>query len=382
MRKSTIIISVLISAVSLCSLGFRTGDKPHSIGDPYADSLRKLYALPPAQWPAPNVDADVSWQELGILPESPLKKYEDSLKQIIKLGKMLFFDPRMSGSEQISCASCHAPDLSWTDGREKAVGHDQQTGKRNTPSLLNVWFYKKLFWDGRSDSLEDQAFSPINNEKEMHGSMALLPDRLRKIEGYKPLFDSAYGDASITPARIVHALAVFQKTIVSRKSDFDLFLMGDKKILDDAAIRGLHLFRVKARCMNCHYGPLFSDNGFNNIGLTYYQRENEDLGLYNITHRAADVGKFKTPSLRDVIRTRPWMHNGFFDNIEGVINIYNAGGARTKPRPEQVGDTLFPQTSARLVKLGLTKEEKQDLIAFLNSITSVPWKMRIPELPK
>jgi len=385
-RRSNFVIMkkclVLIGAVSIVFISIAFTNSHNATGnETFADTLRKLYAQSPDKWPKPFIDSGIAWTELGVVPESPLKPKFDSLRNVIQLGKILFFDPRLSGSAQISCASCHVPDLSWTDGRERAVGHDQQTGKRNTPSILNVWNFKKFFWDGRSNSLQDQAFNPIGNESEMHGNMALLPATLREIKGYAVLFDSAYGNHTITPEQITNALAIFQQTVVSRKADFDYFLLG-KKPLEDAEIRGLHLFRTKARCMNCHNGPLFTDNEFHNIGLAYYGRQYEDLGLYNVTKRAADVGKFKTPSLRDVIRTRPWMHNGLFDNIEGVLNIYNAGGARTKRKPEQMNDTLFPETSPRLIKLGLTKEEKQDIIAFLNAITTEPLKTRIPELPK
>ncbi len=348
----------------------------------YEDTLRFLYSLPPDQWPAPFIDSTVAWKELGIIPESPLKSYMDSLKHLIKLGKTLFFDPRLSGSNQISCASCHIPDLSWTDGRGKSVGHDQQMNKRNSPTLLNVWYYKQLFWDGRSKSLEDQAFSPINSETEMHSDMAEVMMKLRRIPGYKPLFDSAYGRPEISPETVTKALAVFQRTIVSRKSDFDDFLSGKKNALGDAALRGLHLFRTKARCINCHNGPLFTDNDFHNTGLTYYQREYEDLGRYIVTRRAEDVGRFKTPSLRDVIRTRPWMHNGLFDNIDGVMNRYNAGMPQPKPKPGQVGDTLFPKTDKLIRRLNLNKQERDDIVAFLNAITTEPLHIKMPEMPK
>lgn len=348
----------------------------------YEDTLRFLYSLPPDQWPAPFIDSTVAWKELGIIPESPLMPYMDSLKHLIKLGKTLFFDPRLSGSNQISCASCHIPDLSWTDGRGKSVGHDQQMNKRNSPTLLNVWYYKQLFWDGRSKSLEDQAFSPINSETEMHSDMAEVMTKLRRIPGYKPLFDSAYGRPEISPETVTQALAVFQRTIVSRKSNFDDFLSGKRNALGDAALRGLHLFRTRARCINCHNGPLFTDNDFHNIGLTYYQREYEDLGRYVVTRRAEDVGRFKTPSLRDVIRTRPWMHNGLFDNIDGVLNMYSAGMPQPKPKPGQAGDTLFPKTDKLIRRLNLTKQERDDIVAFLNAITAEPLHIKIPEMPK
>lgn len=348
----------------------------------YADTLRFLYSLPYKDWPAPTIDSGVVWTELGIVPESPIKPYFDSLKHQIELGKKLFFDPRLSGSNQISCASCHISDLSWTDGREKSVGHDQQPNKRNSPTLLNVWFYKRLFWDGRSSSLQDQAFGPINSEIEMHSDMPEVTMKIRRIEGYKALFDSAFGSPAINPETITEALATFQKTLVSRKASFDDFLGGNKSAMSDAALKGLHLFRTKARCMNCHNGPLFTDNEFHNIGLTYYGRENEDLGLYNFTRKPEDVGKFKTPGLRDVIRTRPWMHNGLFDNMDGVINMYNAGMPQPKPNAQQAKDPKFPKTDTLIKKLDLTKEERKDVVEFLHAITAEPYKMRKPILPK
>jgi cytochrome c peroxidase len=348
----------------------------------YEDSLRFFYSLPSSQWPAPEIDVGVEWKELGIIPGSPLQPYFDSLKPMIELGKTLFFDPRLSRSNQISCASCHIPDLSWTDGRPRSVGHDQQMNKRNSPTLLNTWFYKELFWDGRSVSLEDQAFSPINSESEMHSDMGDLVRELRRIEGYKPLFRSAFGSEEISPDNVTKAIAVFERTLVSGKAGFDDFLSGRQDAMNDAAIRGLHLFRTKARCMNCHNGPLFTDNKFHNTGLTNYQSVNEDLGRYKLTHRADDVGRFRTPSLRDVVRTGPWMHNGSVDNMDVLMNMYGAGMPQAAPKPGQISDSLFPKTDPLIRKLNLTKEEKQDLIAFLNAITSEPYRVKAPSMPK
>lgn len=377
---------LILTALVACSVS-NIGDKKISKkklvipAGTFADTLRFLYSLPSSEWPAPLIDSGVEWKELAIVPESPLKPFLDSFKTQIDLGRMLFFDPRLSGSNQISCASCHVPDLSWTDGREKSMGHDQQANKRNAPTILNVWFYKRLFWDGRSSSLQDQAFSPINSEIEMHSDMSEVTTKIRKIKGYPALFEAAFGSPAINAETITEALAIFQKTLVSRKAAFDDFLAGNKTAMSDGALRGLNLFRTKARCMNCHNGPLLSDNDFHNVGLTYYGRQNEDLGLYKFTKKAADVGKFKTPSLRDVIRTRPWMHNGLFDNIDGVINMYSAGMAQPKPKADQLSDTLFPKTDKLIKKLDLTKEEKKDIVEFLNAITTEPYKMRMPKLP-
>lgn len=383
--KRLSILSLLVVLVLACSVSMKNKTSRPQLVIPagsHEDTLRFLYSLPSDQWPAPMIDSGVKWMELGVVPDSPLEPYLDSLKHIIALGKTLFFDPRLSGSNQISCASCHIPDLSWSDGRQRSIGHDGQENKRNSSTILNTWYYKELFWDGRSKSLEDQAFSPINSETEMHSDMAEMTMKLRRVAGYKALFKAAYGDDEISPETVTQAIAVFERTLTSRKADFDIFLSGKKDAMSDAAVRGLHLFRTKARCMNCHNGPLLSDNQYHNTGLANYQREQEDLGRYKVTHKAEDVGRFRTPSLRDVIRTRPWMHNGLFNNIDSIINMYSAGMPQPQPKPGQMGDTLFPKTDRLIKKLDLTKEEKQDIIAFLNSITSEPYKMKAPEMPK
>ncbi|RZL69090.1 MAG: cytochrome-c peroxidase, partial [Pedobacter sp.] len=228
------------------------------------DSLRKVYSKPTDQWPKPTVDKGAVFQELGELPPSPVDLKNDSVKKVIELGKILFFDPRLSGSNQISCSSCHAPDLHWSDGRQVSVGHDHLTNIRNAPSLENVWFYKRLFWDGRAASLEEQAESPVAAHNEMHQDMKTLSKKLSKIKGYQPFFVDAFGSKTITNKRIFESLATFQRSIVSRRTPFDRFLARDKKALTDQQLVGLHLFRTKARCINCHNGPLFTDNEFHN----------------------------------------------------------------------------------------------------------------------
>ena len=258
MRKTFIISALLFAMIVIASF---TRDKELT-----PKQLRKIYSGPSNQWPRPFVDEGVEWKELGVLPESPLTPYLDSLKPLVELGKVLFFDTRVSGSGTISCATCHQPELSWADGKPRSLGHEGTVNRRNAPSLHNVWFYKKLFHDGRSHSLEDQAFAPINSESEMHGDMRELPRQLRKIKGYDPLFKAAFGDNSIDPDRIATALATFQRTIVSRKSRFDEFLLGNKNALSNAELKGLHLFRTKARCINCPPQP--SPNSTNVLSIS------------------------------------------------------------------------------------------------------------------
>lgn len=327
-------------------------------------SLRDIYSGPVSDWPAPFVDEGVNWKELGVLPESPVEKQRDSLKHIIELGKTLFFDTRLSGSGKISCATCHQPELNWTDGKGKSIGHEGAINKRNSPTIQNSWFYNRLFWDGRSSDLQDQAFAPINSETEMHSEMPDVMRKLRKVNGYKELFKKAFGDEQIDPDRLTEAIAVFEKTIVSRKSRFDEFLEGNKKALTNSELRGLHLFRTKAKCMNCHSGPLFTDNLFHNSGFS-----GNDDGYYKVTHKEEDMGKFKTPSLRDVIKTGPWMHDGKEKDMLAIIEKFNK--------------VDMPTGKDKLIQpLGLTKREKKDLLAFLHAISAEPLELQKPDLPE
>ncbi len=327
-------------------------------------SLRDIYSRPSSQWPKPAIDEGVEWKELGILPASPLEDKKDSLKNIIELGKALFFDTRLSGSGKISCASCHNPEINWTDGKEKSIGHEGTINKRNSPTIQNTWFYDKLFWDGRSGSLEDQAFAPINSESEMHHEMPELVRFLRNIKGYADLFEKAFGSPAINPQSLTEAIATFERTIVSNKSRFDDFLEGKRMALTKSELRGLHLFRTKARCMNCHNGPLFTDNQFHNIGFSL-----NDNGYYQVTHKEEDVGKFKTPSLRDVMKTGPWMHNGKSTSMEEII--------------EKLNSADLPTNNNSLIKpLKLSKKEKNDLLVFLKAISAPPVEFKKPVLPE
>jgi cytochrome c peroxidase len=183
--------------------------------------------------------------------------------------------------------------------------------------------------------------------------------------------------------RIVQAIATFERTIVGGHSKFDTFVSGkNPKALSDEAIRGLHLFRTTARCINCHNGPNFTDGEFHNVGLSYYGREYEDLGRYNATKKPEDVGKFKTPSLRNVGRTSPYMHNGLFKELDGVLNMYNAGMPTLRRTEALKDDPLFPEHKDPLLKpLGLNAADKADLIAFLESLNERRITIRPPALP-
>ncbi|MEM0911401.1 MAG: cytochrome c peroxidase [Pseudomonadota bacterium] len=348
---------------------------------PDFQKLRELYSRPPLEWPKANVDDPINHAELGALPNVLFPENNPFSIEKARLGQKLFNDGRLSRSGQIACASCHDPDLGWSDGRKRSFGHNRALGLRNSPGLENIAFNASFFWDGRASTLEEQSLMPITDPFEQAFSLDELEQRLSHSNDYPAEFSIAFGDDKITRERIAMALATFQRTLVSGKSAFDWFLHShhenDKvrkrqlnRRLSDKALWGLHLFRTKARCINCHNGSNFSDSKFHNIGLTYFRGELEDYGKYQHSGIESDKGKFKTPSLRGVFNTKPWMHNGQFFDMQGIIKIYNAGGVRTMDHDNK----YLPEASSLLKPLGLNDAEEDALVAFLKAITAPPVK--------
>lgn len=364
--------------------GFYTLPPRAALTDPeyakLAADLRRVYAGPVAGWPAPNIDPDVTHVELGPVPAPIFPAHNPHSKDKEELGRLLFFDPRLSGSGQIACASCHDPDLAWADGRTTSFGHARTALKRNAPTILNIGHSPTLFWDGRAASLEQQATEVVLNHEEMRGDPATVEGRLARVPEYRRLFKAAFGEENPSLPRAAQAIATFERTVVSRANKFDQFLRGKPDALSDAAVRGLHLFRTDARCVNCHQGPLFTDGRFHNENLTYYARKYEDLGRHRVTGKAEDVGRFKTPTLRNIARTGPYMHNGLFPHLEGVLRMYNAGMGYIRPKPGQEDDPLLPEKSPHLRPLGLNDHDLADLRAFLDALTEAPLRVR-PDLP-
>ena len=339
------------------------------------------------KWPTPNLDSTVdkkAFKDIGALPKLQHPEYNPFSKEKSKLGKTLFFDPRLSVSGQIACASCHNPELAWTDNSTRSFGHDRQTGARNSMTILNVGFAHSLFWDGRASSLEDQARFPIGDPLEMNEKLNIAVDKIAKIEGYKPLFKAAFGNDTISLQRIQYAIATFERTVNSYKTKFDKFVEGDSTKLNNQEVLGLHLFRTKARCINCHNTPYFSDNQFHNDGQTLFSTKDEDFGRYNVTKNMDDIGKIRTPTLREVARTGPWMHNGHFPSLLDVVQFYNLGNPAVVQK-KYLGkgrDSLIPTNSPILKKLNLEKNEIEALIAFMETLSSSRGRTLIPNLPK
>lgn len=331
-------------------------------------ALRLLYAGSPQDWPRPVLQPGAVFTEFGPTPPVVDPPDNPSTPEKIALGKMLFDDPRLSGSGQIACASCHNRELGFGDGISTSFGHDRQRGRRNALPLFAVAWMEALFWDGRAPSLEAQAIASMTNPFEMAADPAVVVSRIAADERYTAVFSRAFGDRTMTPQHVAQALAAFMRTHKPRASRWDRALRESTALFSDQELHGLHLFRTKAGCANCHNGALFTDQRFHNIGLSFYGRRLQDLGRYDITRNPEDVGAFRTPSLRGVSRTGPWMHNGVFPHLRGVVNFYNAGGVQLQRKPEQADDPLFPTTSPLLKRLDLTREERDALVAFLETL--------------
>ena len=271
----------------------------------------------------------------------------------VALGKILFFDPMLSRDRTVSCASCHRPDHAFSDDKPVSIGIKGQLGVRNTPTVFNTFRLKHLFWDGRAKSLEEQALGPIQNPKEMGENLENVLNKLNNLPYYRLLFEKTFGKGDITKEKLASAIAEFERTLISRDSDFDRFILGNNNDLSDSAQRGLNLFKGKAMCIACHNGPDFTDGEFHNIGLP----PTEDIGRAKITGKSEDTRKFKTPTLREVANTAPYFHTGQFQTSEQVIAYYNAGGGSD------------PLKDPEKTPLELTPQEQKDLVDFLKSLS-------------
>ena len=288
-------------------------------------------------------------------------------KEREQLGRTLFFDPRLSASQIMSCATCHNPALSWGDGLPKAVGHGMNQLERRTPTILNLAEAERLFWDGRATSLEEQALGPIEAPGEMNMPLPRALDALRGIAGYRTMFEAAYPGEGITAETLGKAIATFERTVVSGVAPFDEWLAGRESAISENAKRGFVLFNAKANCAKCHTGWNFTDHSFHDLGM-----RDADIGRGKHLPRLQRMQHaFKTPTLRNVEGRRPYMHDGSLATLEEVIDYYDRGG-----------DAKRPSLAPEMQSLSLSAEEKRDLVAFLRTLTSADAPVQIPLLPR
>ena len=276
----------------------------------------------------------------------------------IELGRMLYFDRRLSADGSISCATCHDPSKGFSDGRSTSAGILGKTGARNAPTVINRLFSADQFWDGRAADLEAQALGPVQNPIEMGNTLDGMIANVRGITAYAPLFQGAFGSPEITPERVSQAIATYERTVIAGDSPYDRFQAGDKTALSPAAQRGLALINdtKRSNCVTCHAGFNFTDESYHNLGIGM-DKEKPDLGRYEITKVETDRGAFKTPTLRNLTETGSYMHDGSEKTLEEVVDLYIKGGV-----PNQ-------WLSKEIHPLALSASEKADMIAFLKSLT-------------
>ncbi len=321
----------------------------------------------------------------------PIPDNNPQTPEKIELGKKLFFDRRLSGDGTMSCATCHMPELAFTDGQDISLSYPTTKNWRNSPTLINVAFQKYLFHDGRAKTLEDQALFPMMSAFEMNKNLDYLEEQIRVVPEYAEEFKKVFG-GEVTRERIAMAIAAFERTLISLNSPLDKYLKGNGSALSDDARKGLDVFNGKGGCAKCHYGVNLSDDKFHALNVPEnplllnepsvtatmrfvakvyhyedYRNLREDPGRYLITKNKKDWKAFKTPTLREISKTAPYMHNGVFGTLDEVIDFYDSGGGK--------GNGV-------LKPLGLTAEEKKYLKAFLvEALTGEEIKIKYPSLP-
>jgi cytochrome c peroxidase len=276
----------------------------------------------------------------------------------IALGRLLYFEKRISKDGSIACASCHVPYHGFAEPDATSQGVGGQFGKRNAPTVINRLFSKEQFWDGRAADLEEQAHGPLTNPIEMAmPSHDEVVARLKAIPGYAPLFEKAFGTPEITMQRTAQAIASYERTVLSGGSPYDRYVAGDKDALSPSAVRGIALFAGKANCQTCHTGFNFTDESYHNLGVGMGAKE-PDPGRAEVTKAESERGAFKTPTLRNITQTPPYMHDGSEPTLRAVVEFYNKGG------------TPNPTLSKEIKPLHLSAQEIDDLIAFMESLTA------------
>lgn len=282
------------------------------------------------------------------------------------LGKHLFFDPRLSHTGSVSCASCHNPALRWSDGLARGIGVTATPLPRRSPSIINAAWLTALMWDGRAASLEQQAMMPMTAEHEMGTTLDEAAARIAAIPGYPEKFARAFPGGGVTAEHIVAAIATYERTLVSNQAPFDRWIAGEESAISEDAKRGFSLFNGAARCSKCHSSWRFTDDSFHDIGL-----KSTDIGRGQFAPPSVVIMQhaFKTPTLRDMSIVGPYMHDGSMTLIEQVLEHYEKGGITR------------PSLSPEMKSVKLTAQDRADLIAFLKTLSAPPAEIQIPVLP-
>lgn len=343
-------VLIVLAGFLLASKRGFTADEPMRPPGITSEMLDTLHTLP---------------GNLGGLPAVPVPADNPQEAARIELGKKLFFDTRLSLDKASSCATCHDPEKAFADGLPRSRGFKGELLRRNAPTVLNAAYNSAQFWDGRAATLDEQCKGPLLAPAEMNMlDEKHLVDRLDSIPGYHQEFRSIF-KAPPSLDNVAKAVAAFERTLLTPGSRFDRYATGDKTALTQQEKRGLLVFIGKGACSECHNGPNFSDNKYYSLGLASVPT---DLGRYEVTKKEEDRNAYKTPALRNVALTAPYMHDGSEATLESVVEFYDRGG------------DAGPNKSKLIYKLNLTAEEKADLVAFLKSLNGDIPKMKAPEM--
>jgi cytochrome c peroxidase len=303
----------------------------------------------------PNALAEARNVPLGLDLYMPVPASNPLSPEKVWLGRRLFFDRRLSRDKSLSCAGCHDPAKVFTDGKALSEGVFHRRGTRNVPTLTNRGYGSTFFWDGRASTLEEQVLQPIQNPLEMGMTVEEVMARLLRDRHYRAQFQQAFG-REVNREDLARALASYVRSILSGDSPYDRYLNGTPDALSAEAREGLRIFRGKGNCITCHVGPNLTDERFHNTGVAWRDGKLTDPGRFAVTEKDQDRGAFKPPTLREVARTAPYMHDGSIATLEGVIDYYDRGGNRN------------PGLDAEIRPLHLSSDEKKNLIAFLHCL--------------
>jgi len=335
---------ILMSAVAICVMAFSLGAALAANPEPSIDELKQHYKRP-TTIPFPE--------------GSPYSLH------MATLGKMLFYDPRLSGAQNMSCASCHNPSFGYEVPVATAIGAANTPLGRHAPTTLNLAWGQSFFWDGRAGSLEEQAAGPITAEVEMNGKFPEIIRRLSSVSEYQTWFARLFPQEGVSKNAILTSIATYERTIVSELAPFDSWVNGDENAISASAKRGFALFTGKAKCAACHTGWNFTDDKFHDIGLASHDPGRRDYEPHNAMANHA----FKTPGLRNVTYRAPFMHDGSIADLDAVIDHYVSGGAER------------PSKSEKMQSVTLTPSEREDLLAFLFTLTAEKTVTPLPLLP-
>jgi cytochrome c peroxidase len=319
--------------------------------------LAAARAEKPAKPAAAQMDVTVP---LGLLPiqwpaDNPYSK------QKVELGKLLYFDKRLSADGTVACASCHHPKFAFTDNAAVSTGINGAKGGRSAPTVFNRAYSLAQFWDGRAATLEEQVKGPMENPIEMGNTHANIVAKLRGITGYRGLFKTAFGTEDISIDHVAKAVATFERTVLSGNSPYDRYKAGNRKAMTPDQVRGMDVYFNKAKCDQCHEGINFTTNAYHNLGVGT-DKPKPDEGRYVVTKDPRDWGAFKAPTLREIANTAPYMHDGSLKTLDEVVEFYDKGGIPNKNLDE------------KMKPLKLTPQDKKDLVAFLHALNGEGWQ--------